>query len=69
MDVFEKLKNAVSCDYISDLSFEPHRTKAKALLKTMEIEQCSIAELNDIAYYFYGKHFDSADAAISFLKG
>ena len=69
MDVFEKLKSAVGCDYISDLSFEPHRTKAKALLKAMGIEKCSITELNDLADYFYGKHFDSADAAIGFLKG
>ena len=69
MDIFEKLKNAVGCDYISDLSFDPHRTKAKALLKAMEIEKCSVAELNDLADYFYGKHFDSADAAIGFLKG
>ena len=69
MDVFEKLKVVVGCDYISDLRFEPHLTKAKELLKTMSVEKCSIAELNDIADYFYGEHFDSADDAIEFLKG
>lgn len=69
MDVFEKLKEAIGCDYISDLRFEPHLTKAKELLKAMEIEKCSYAELNDIADYLYGKHFDSAEAAIEFLKG
>ena len=68
MDVFEKLKSAIGCDYISDLSFEPHRTKAKMLLKVMDIEHCSFAELNDIANYFYGKHFDSTEAVIEFLK-
>jgi hypothetical protein len=69
MDIFEKLENAIGCDYVSDLRFEPHCTKAKELLKTMEIEKCSVVELNDVTNYFYGKHFSSADAAIRFLKG
>lgn len=69
MDVFEELKNAIGCSYVSDLSLEPHRTKAQKMLKTMELEKCSIVELNDIADYFYKKHFDTADAAICFLKG
>ena len=69
MDIFEKLKNAIGCSYVSDLCFEPYRTEAQKLLKTMELERCSIAELNDIANYFYKKHFDTADAAICFLKG
>lgn len=69
MDVFETLKNAIGCSYISDLSFEPYRTRAQKTLKTMALENCSITELNDIANYFYKKHFDTADAAILFLKG
>ena len=69
MAIFEKLKNAIGCSYVSDLCFEPYRTEAQKLLKTMELERCSIAELNDIANYFYKKHFDTADAAICFLKG
>lgn len=69
MDVFEKLKSAIGCDYISDLRFEPHNAKAKELLKAMRIETCSIAELNDLADYLYGQHFNTSDAAICFLKG
>lgn len=69
MDVFEKLKNALRCNYISDLRYEPYCTEAKKMLRVMEIEKCSVVELNDIAEYFYGKRFDTADAAICFLKG
>ncbi|MBE6884081.1 MAG: hypothetical protein E7487_05705 [Ruminococcaceae bacterium] len=68
MDIFERLKNAVGCNYVSDLRFEPYCAKAKALLKNMEIESCSITELNDVSDYLYGKRFDTADAAIGFLK-
>ncbi|MBQ9938110.1 MAG: hypothetical protein IJO96_01110 [Oscillospiraceae bacterium] len=69
MDIFEKLKEAVGCDNISDLRFEPYLTKAKELLKEMDITKCSVAALNDISDYFYGAQFDSAEAVINFLKG
>ena len=69
MDVFEKLKTTIGCDYVSDMLLEPYYTEAQKLLKTMELENCSVAELNDITNYFYSKHFDTADAAICFLKG
>ena len=68
MDIFEQLQCKVNCKFISDLKCEPYCAKAKKLLKELEIEQCSLFELNDLAFYFYGKSFDSAEAAISFLK-
>ena len=69
MDIFEQLKDKIGCKCISDLRFEPYSTKAKNMLKELDIEQCSLAELNDLAFYFYQKRFEAADAAISFLKG
>jgi len=68
MDIFERLKSNLNCNYISDLRVEPYCTKAKEMLKGMEIEECSFSELNDITEYFYGKRFDTVDAAVSFLK-
>ena len=68
MDIFERLKSNLNCNYISDLRVESYCTKAKEMLKGMEIEECSFSELNDITEYFYGKRFDTVDAAVSFLK-
>jgi len=69
MDIFEKLKSILGCNYISDLRFDPYCDKAKELIKTLDIENCSFAELNDVANYLYGKQFDTKDAVLCFLKG
>lgn len=67
-DVFEKLKNALGCTYISDMRTEPYCSKAKALLKEMDIENCSLKELNDISFYLYGMQFAKREQAVCFLK-
>jgi len=67
-DVFETLKNTLGCEYISDLKFEPFRTKAMRALKSMELNALSLSELEDIAQYLYGKtDFKSRDDILQFL--
>lgn len=69
MGVFEELKDNLGCEYISDLRFEPYCTKAKLVIKTLDIGNYSFTELNDLTDYFYGQQFASKEAAICFLKG
>ena len=67
-DIFEKLKKALDCTYISDMRTEPYCSNAKALLKTIDIEELSLRELNDISNYLYGKQFANKEMVIDFLK-
>ena len=67
-DIFEKLQKALECTYISDLRMEPYCSKAKELLKTMDIETYSLKELNDIAFYLYGMQFTNTEEALGFLR-
>lgn len=69
MDIFEQLKDKIGCKCISDLRYDPYRTKAKRMLKELDIEQCSLFELNDLEFYFYEKRFETVDEVLSFLKG
>lgn len=54
-DVFETLKNIIGCEYISDMKFEPYRTKAKEALKSMKLSALSLSELKDLVMYLYEK--------------
>ena len=38
MDIFEILRHALGCMYISDLKFDPFREKALKLLSVMSID-------------------------------
>ena len=67
-DIFEKLKKAVGCTYISDMRTEPYCSKAKSLLKEMGIDDYSLKELNDISFYLYGMQFADIEQAVCFLK-
>ena len=67
-DIFEKLKKALGCAYISDMRTEPYCSKAKALLKETEIDNYSLKELNDISFYLYGMQFANREQAVCFLK-
>ena len=67
-DIFETLKNTLGCEYISDMKFEPYRTKAKEALKSMKLSILSLSELKDIAQYLYGKtDFKSRDDILQYL--
>lgn len=67
-DIFERLKKALDCTYISDMRTEPYCSKAKALLKEMDIDDYSLNELNEIAFYLYGMQFANREQALGFLK-
>ena len=67
-DIFEKLKKALGCAYISDMTTEPYCSEAKSLLKEMEIDDYSLKELNDVSFYLYGMQFANKELAICFLK-
>lgn len=67
-DIFEQLKKSLGCTYISDMKMEPYCSEAKALLKTMDIEEFSLRELNDISCYLYGMQFANKEQALCFLK-
>lgn len=67
-DIFEKLKKALECTYISDMRTEPYCSQAKALLKEMDVEGYSLRELNDISSYLYGMQFANKEQAVRFLK-
>ena len=67
-DIFEKLRKSLGCTYISDMRTEPYCSDAKALLKTIDIEELSLRELNDISNYLYGKQFANKEMVIDFLK-
>lgn len=67
-DIFETLKNILGCEYISDMKFEPYRTKAKETLKSMELSILSLSDLKDIAQYLYEKtDFKSKDDILQYL--
>lgn len=67
-DFFETLRTTIGCEYISDMKFEPYRTKAKEALKSMKLSILSLSELKDIAQYLYGKtDFKSKDDILQYL--
>lgn len=61
MDIFEILRKALNCQYISDLKFEPNKTKAKQLLKVIPLQEYSIETLSDIAEYLYDEKPEFTD--------
>ena len=53
VDVLEFLKQALYCDYISDLRREPYNSKAKALLKHIDLSRYPDNQVRDIQQYLY----------------
>ena len=51
VDVLEFLKQALYCDYISDLRREPYNSKAKALLKHVDLSGYPDNQVRDIYRY------------------
>lgn len=53
MDVFADLKKYVACEFISDLRYEPHKSRAKAILRELDLSKYSLPSLNDLVVYIY----------------
>ena len=70
MDLFEELKNEIGCEYISDLRFGANNQLAKAIMRNINVNDYTLAELNDMAEYLYQKSvkFESLKEAANFFS-
>lgn len=70
LDLFETLKYAVGCPYISDLRHAPYDGAAKHVLRTLDLRAYSLKELSDAVTYLYGTSvvFHSHGQAQDFLR-
>ena len=50
-DVFEELRSAVACSYISDLKTEPYITKARQALRGLDLEAYPPRQVSDLRDY------------------
>ncbi len=71
MDLFIQLKEAVGCEFISDMRREPYNSQARRTLKTILPEDCPVQVLLDIIFYIYGEKncFETVEQAKEFLAG
>ena len=53
VDVLEFLRQALYCDYISDLRREPYNTQAKKLLQQVDMRCFPANQQRDIYEYLY----------------
>ena len=58
MDLFELLQDKVGCEYISDMRSEPHRSRARKIIKELNLEDYTLTELSDMAEYLYDRKPD-----------
>ena len=69
MDIFESLKIAVGCGYISDLRYDPYWSMANHWLAVHSLESYTFRELCDLAAYLHGRaHFESQEAVVRYLQ-
>jgi hypothetical protein len=62
MDVFEKLWQRVGCTYMSDMAHgAAYNTLARNSVKTMELEEYSLASLQDLQQYLTGRNAATSD--------
>lgn len=54
-DLLEFLKYILGCTYISDLRTEPYNTKAKIVLKFLNLKKYPISQVKDTFEYLYGE--------------
>ena len=67
LDLFEDIKNAVGCEYISDLRLREY--KCKKALKKADLSEYPTNQLIDMVEYIYRKIVLSREEAIAVLKG
>ena len=53
VDVLEFLRQALYCDYISDLRREPYNTQSKKLLQQVDMRRFPANQQRDIYEYLY----------------
>lgn len=52
-DLLEFLHGILGCIYLSDLALEPYNTRAKMLLRYLDLTRFPLKELNEAAAYLY----------------
>lgn len=69
-DLFEELRLLVGGSYVSDLRYEPYRSKAKSAMKKCELTYFSLHTLSEMAEYLYGtkQDFQSVEQAKLFFS-
>lgn len=70
MNLIERIKEAVGCEYISDLRAEDYNAEAKKALLSINLEEYPLSELSDAADYIFSKKtgFASLDEAEEFFN-
>ncbi len=69
MDLLERIKEAVGCEYISDLCGESYNAEARKALLSIDPDGYSLSELSDAANYIFSRKtgFASPDEAKEFF--
>lgn len=68
-DLFEILREKVSCEYISDMRYEPYKSIAQKHLSKMDLSIYGLEVLNDACNYFYeiASPFNNLKDAVNYL--
>lgn len=70
-DLFEMVANAVGCNYISDLRFEPHNSEARIFMRNQSFFRgYPLNKLIELYEYIYDKkvNFLSVEEALIFYS-
>jgi len=70
MDIFEDLKRAVGCMYISDIASGETRKQARIIVCDMNIPDYPLSQLSDLYHYLYAEKriFSSYDEAVATFR-
>ena len=70
MDLFEKVKELIGCENISDMKVQPYIDKAKLAMCEIKSNDYSVKDFEDMAEYLYGekKSFDCQYDAECYFK-
>lgn len=70
-DVFEELRDALGCCYISDLRFPAYLGAARETISGFDLSRYPLSALSDMAEYLYGRKlcFDTREDARHFFAG
>lgn len=56
MDLFETLQNIVGCALLSDIKFEPYRTKACTAIFSLKLEEFPLSQYEEFANYMFSEN-------------
>ena len=70
MDLFEKIRDLLSCRYISDIRCGDNLVSAKKAVALLDLDVYPLSELKDMARYLYGGDYTdmSRNETVFFLK-